>query len=329
LAGLFLFESFSNLPEVFKTKKTTKLSDLKLCILGNGSAVPTSSSNPSGQILNYKGSQFMFDCGEGTQMQMIKYKIKHRKLDHIFISHLHGDHFYGLIGLISTFHLFGRDRKLTVYAPQELEKLSREQLSISNTSLRFELEFVHLEKMNDKILCDGDDFEIKSFPLKHSVPSWGFVFKQKPTARRIKKDFVQQKKLKPKQIVAIKNGADFTDEKGVFFANTEITKPPKTVLSYAYCSDTSYYEPVIESVKGVTLLYHEATFNNAMLEVAIEKQHSTAQQAAEIAKKAGVSKLLLGHFSARFNDLSVLEQEAQSVFPNSYLSREGETYEIK
>ncbi len=271
----------------------------------------------------------MFDCGEGTQMQMIKYKIKHRKLDHIFISHLHGDHFYGLIGLISTFHLFGRDRKLTVYAPGDLEKLITYQLNISNTTLRFDLEFVHLEKMNDKILCDGDDFEIMSFPLKHSVPSWGFVFKQKPTARRIIKDFVQQKKLNQKQIVAIKDGADFTDEKGVFFSNTAITKLPKKALSYAYCSDTAYYEAVVENIKGVTLLYHEATFINEMLEVAIEKQHSTAQQAAEIAKNAGVSKLLLGHFSARFKDLSVLEQEAQSVFPNSYLSREGETYEIK
>jgi len=305
------------------------LSDLKLCILGNGSAVPTSYSNPSSQILSYKGTQFLFDCGEGTQMQMIKYKIKHRKLDNIFISHLHGDHFYGLIGLISTFHLFGRDKKLTIYAPQDLEDLINYQLNISNTNLRFDLEFVHLEKMTDKILCDGEDFEIKSFPLKHSVPCWGFVFRQKPTARRIKKDFVLQKELNPKQITDIKNGADFTDEKGVFFSNSEITKPPKPALSYAYCSDTVYYEPVVENIKGVTLLYHEATFDNQMLDVAVEKLHSTAQQAAEIAKKAAVSKLLLGHFSARFSDLRVLEQEAQSVFPNSYVSREGETYEIK
>jgi len=304
------------------------LSDLKLCILGNGSAVPTSYSNPSSQILNYKGTQFLFDCGEGTQMQMIKYRIKHRKLDNIFISHLHGDHFYGLIGLISTFHLFGRDRKLTIYAPQELEELIQHQLKISNTNLRFELEYVHLEQMSDKIICEGNDFEIRSFPLKHSVPCWGFVFRQKIAALRIKKDFVLQKKMTPKQIVDVKNGGDFTDDKGVFFPNKEITNPPKPPLSYAYCSDTAYYESVVEKISGVTLLYHEATFDTQMLEVAVEKQHSTACQAALIAKKAGVSKLLLGHFSARFSNLTVLEQEAQSVFPNSFLSREGETYDI-
>lgn len=301
---------------------------LKLTILGNGAAVPTSFSNPSSQLLTYEGKQFMFDCGEGTQMQMIKFKIRHRKLNHIFISHLHGDHFYGLIGLISTFHLYRREETLTIFAPAILKDLIRFQLEVSKTILNYELVFVDLEDVGDSALLDEDSFTINAFALKHSVPSWGFIFREKPRLRKINKDFVKEKSLKPEQIKSIKSGNDFIDSQGICYSNSMITSPSRCPVSYAYCSDTAYFEPIVKYVAGVNLLYHEATFDNAMESVANEKLHSTALQAAQIAKKSNVRKLMLGHFSARFHNPAILIQEAQTVFQNTILSVEGQTYHI-
>lgn len=305
------------------------MSVLKLTILGNGAAVPTTYCNPSSQLLTYEGKQFLIDCGEGTQMQLIKHKIRYRKLEHIFISHLHGDHFYGLIGLISTFHLYGRKKPLTVFAPAELEDLILYQLKISKTILNYKLTFVHLETSLNSPIYEDDDFIINSFPLKHSMPCWGFVFKEKPLLRKINKEFIKEKGIKSEQIIKIKLGSDFVDSKGVVYPNSDISDPPRKSLSYAYCSDTAYDESIISYIKDVCLLYHEATFDNSMEKVAIKKQHSTAAQAAQIAKKSKSLKLLLGHFSARFNDTTILLNEAREIFPNTYLSKEGETFLIE
>ena len=305
------------------------MSLLKLTILGKGAAVPTAYCNPSSQLLTYEGKQFLIDCGEGTQMQMIKHKVRYRKLEHIFISHLHGDHFYGLIGMISTFHLYGRKKPLTVFAPADLEDLILYQLKISKTALNYKLTFVHLETSLNSPLYEDDDFIISSFPLKHSMPCWGFVFKEKPLLRKIKKDFIKEKGIKSEQIIKIKLGNDYEDSHGVVYPNNEISDPPRKSLSYAYCSDTAYDETIISHIKDVCLLYHEATFDNSMEKVAIEKLHSTAAQAAQIAKKSKSLKLLLGHFSARFKDTAILLNEAREIFPNTYLSKEGQTFLIE
>jgi len=305
------------------------VSNLKLSVLGNGAAVPTAYCNPSGQLLTFEGNQFLIDCGEGTQMQLLKHKIRYRKLENIFISHLHGDHYYGLIGLISTFHLYGREKPLTIYAPADLEELIKHQLQVSKTTLNYELRFMHLENYNDDPLFESDDFYIKSFPLKHSVPCWGFVFREKPLLRKINREFIENKKIPSEQIVKIKQGSDFVDSDGVTYLNSQITIAPRKSLSYAYCSDTAYDESITKHIKDVTLLYHEATFDNSMETVASEKLHSTASQAAQIAKNSNSLKLLLGHFSARFKDPKVLLDEARKVFPNTFLSIEGRTYLIE
>lgn len=271
----------------------------------------------------------MIDCGEGTQMQMIKFKIKHRKLNHIFISHLHGDHFYGLIGLLSTFHLYGRKDPLTIYAPAELEGLIRFQLMVSKTALKYELKFKSLEIIGDAALFEDDEIEIKAFALKHSIPSWGFVFREKPRKRRINKEFIVEKDLATKDILSIKQGNDFIDAKGVWYSNDLISTSARKPLSYAYCSDTAFYEPIVEHIRGVDILYHEATFDNSMENIAIDKQHSTARHAAQIAKMSKVKKLLLGHFSARFNDTGILLKEAKEIFSNTQISEEGRTYYIE
>jgi len=304
------------------------VSDLKLIILGNGAAVPTSYQNPTSQLLVYKGKQFMIDCGEGTQMQMIKFKIRHRKLNHIFISHMHGDHYYGLIGLLSTFHLYGREEPLTISAPAALEGIIKLQLEAAKMTLKYKLIFQYLEEMGETPLCEDDSYTINAFTLKHSVPSWGFVFREKPRLRRIRKLFIEEKKLIPEQIINIKQGNDFVDSNGISYLNSEITESPRESSSYAYCSDTAYSESVIEHIRGVDLLYHESTFDNAMEKIAIEKKHSTAAHAAMIAEKSNAKKLLLGHFSARFSNLNILLDEAKVIFPNTVLSKEGLTYII-
>lgn len=304
------------------------MSDLKLIILGNGSAVPTRNANPSSQMLIYRGRQFLIDCGEGTQMQMIKYGVKTRRLNDIFISHLHGDHFFGLFGMLSTFHLFGRDKELNLFAPAPLKLLLEKVFETSDTRLRFKINFFPLEDFKSTPIIETDTFKINGFALNHSVPTQGFVFREKPLPPKIDKSFVKKIGLTVKQINAIKSGEDFIDDEGKLYPNKDITTKSRNPLSYAYCSDTSYSEEIIEHIKEVKLLYHEATFDDSMLGMAETKKHSTASQAAKIAKLAMVEKLILGHFSARFKSFELLLNEARNIFPNSQISVEGDTYNI-
>lgn len=304
------------------------MTDFKLTILGNGSAVPTNKQHPSSQIVKMSDLQFMVDCGEGTQMQMIKYGIKHRNLDHIFISHLHGDHYFGIFGLISTFHLFRRDKPLYIYAPAELKKLMEHQLDISKTSLRFQLKFYPLEEVGQSPLLIYKDFKVSIFPLYHRMPTWGLKISKEDFKLRIKKEFVAKYKPSIEQIILIKKGHDFKTESEIIIKNKEITHPVKPVQTYAYCSDTAYNENLIPVLENIDLLYHEATFDNSMEEMAVDRCHSTAAQAALLAKKSKVKRLLLGHYSARYESLAELLDQALRIFPNTALSEEGITYKI-
>ncbi len=299
-----------------------------LNILGSNSALPIKHRNPSAHLLNAGERSFLIDCGEGTQMQMQKYDLKASKISKIFISHLHGDHYFGLIGLISTFHLYRRTQSLEIYAPPLLEQIINIQLQASNTKLAFELIFKPISDDYDGIIFEDDKIIIESFPLNHRIATHAFVFRQKIGLRKINSDFVQKVSIPNEQYLKIKQGADFIDENGCIYKNKDITSEPLACKSYAYCSDTKFDENIVEKIKKITLLYHEATFADDNEEFAKEKHHSTARQAATIAKNAMVEKLIIGHFSTRYQNINILLNEAQSVFPNTILAKEGECIEI-
>ncbi|MCK4361247.1 MAG: ribonuclease Z [Bacteroidales bacterium] len=294
-----------------------------LTILGSGSAIPTLTRNPSAQLLNVHEKIFLIDCAEGTQLQLKKFKFRLQKIDHIFISHLHGDHFFGLIGLISTLHLLGRKNEMHVYAPAELEEIIDIQFKASGTILRFPLIFHYLHQKTSEIIYEDKNIKLRSFPLNHSIPTWGFVFREKQKERNIRKDFIIEKNIPVTEILKIKKGEDYVDENGKIYKNPEITLNPQEPRSYAYCSDTRYFEPVIPFIKDVDVLFHEATFMQDKVKNAIENFHSTAIEAATIAKKAGVNKLIIGHYSARYKNAELLLSEAKSIFPNTILAEDG------
>jgi len=302
--------------------------DFNVTILGCGSAVPTKTANPSSQLITYRNKQFLIDCGEGTQMRMIQYGIRHRKLDHIFISHLHGDHFFGLIGLLSTYHLIGRRSDLHLYAPEPLHSLIQHHFEATKTSLSFNLVFYALEGFGESYLYEDDYLFVKSFPLVHSTPSWGFLIKEKEKKRGLKKSFIEEYKPGIEEIKAILNGADFTTVQGKVLPNSSITNESAPPRSFAYCSDTAYEPAIVPFVEGVDLLYHEATFDNSLKDKAHDWLHATAEEAALIAKQARVKNLLIGHFSNRHNHFQLLLDEAKAVFENTNICREGETYTI-
>ncbi len=297
-------------------------------ILGNASAVPTAHSNLSAQLIAYGRKRFLVDCGEGTQHQLFKLHLKQSHIDHVFISHLHGDHFYGIFGFISTLHLFGREKTLHLYAPSPLEKLIAQVLEVSQTQLRYPLEFHALEDFDEHPLYQDEQLTIKCFPVSHRIPTWGFLFKEKPRARKVNKKFIESYQPTIKEIKAIKAGGGFVTSSGRLLNHLEVTDTPPKSRAYAYCADTAYHEPIIPEIFKSDLIYHEATFDNSMQQLAQEKYHATAQQAAMLAKKAEVGQLLLGHFSARHKDLTTLLHEAKAVFPSTQISIEGVTYEV-
>ena len=302
----------------------------QMTVLGCGSAVPTSWHSPSGQLVQHHNRQFLIDCGEGTQMQMIRYKVKQTNLNHIFISHLHGDHYCGLIGLMNTLHLMHREKPLHVFAPKDLYEIIHTQLRLSETTLHYPFELHPLEDYKKgATLYENEYMKVTLFPLKHSIAVWGFLFREKTMPPNIDKAFVKRYRPTIKQIHEIKSGADFTIPGGKLIKNEQITIPAPLPRSFAYCSDTAWLESTAHFVKGVNLLYHESTFDNSREELANITLHSTAAQAARVGLKSGAKKLLLGHYSARFKkDIEILQQEAREIFPESYLSNEGETYDI-
>jgi ribonuclease Z len=292
-------------------------------ILGCGSAMPTTLHNPSSQLVNANEKLFMIDCGEGTQLQMRKFKTRISKLHSIFISHIHGDHILGLPGLISTLNILGRKMDLNIYAHKEIEPLLLSALDFFCPHLVFQVHFFPLNADTFEQIYENKSLRVCSFPLKHRIPTCGFLFEEKESLRHIKREMIDFYQIPIKQIKEIKSGADFVTSDGRVIPNEMLTSPAKPPRRYAYCSDTAYCPDIIPYIEGVDALYHEATFAESEAIRAQQTFHSTARQAAKIAKAANVKKLILGHFSSRYTELDDLLHEAQSVFPDTLLAYEG------
>jgi len=300
-----------------------------LTVLGSNSAVPAHNRFPTSQILQHHNSKYMIDCGEGTQFQLNKYHIKRGNLNHIFISHLHADHFLGVVGLISSLRLNGKTEDLHIYAPPFLKEILDIQLMQDLERIRsFEYVFHPLKFGESYKIYENDSLEVFTIPLDHKIDCNGFLFKEKPKQRKIIGEKIKELDIPFDKINDIKNGQDFTNEQGKSFKNKELTLDPDKHKSYAYCSDTKYNESILPLIKEVDLLYHESTFMHEMKEKSEERFHTTSIQAATIAKKAKVKKLAIGHFSARYRDLNPMLEEAKTVFTNTELALEGTLFEI-
>lgn len=292
-------------------------------ILGCGSALPTIRHFASSQVINIREKLFMIDCGEGTQMQLRRSNLKFTRLNHIFISHLHGDHCFGLIGMLSTFDLLGRIAPIHIYAYKDLETQLKPQLNYFCKGMSYKVEFHHIDPNKTEVIYEDRSVSVTTIPLKHRVPTCGFLFQEKKTPDHIKRDMIDYYEIPIAYINTIKNGGDYTLPDGRVISHEELTTPSNEPRSYAYCSDTIYYKKITEQIKGVTLLYHEATLANEDLARAKEVFHTTAGQAGKIAKIAKVKQLVIGHFSARYQDESLLLEEAKAVFPNTILASEN------
>ena len=301
------------------------MQNFELTILGCSSATPTSKRNPTAQLLNIAERFFLIDCGEATQIQLRRFKLKFQRINHIFISHLHGDHYLGLMGLISSMHLLGRTVELHLYCPAELQEIIEIQFKHSQSYIKFEIVYHPHNYINNEIIFEDERVEVRTIILNHRIPCCGFIFKEKQLQANISKEMIHSHHLSVEQIVGIKSGNDLVKESGEVIRNAELVSRPHPPRSYAYCSDTCYDESIIEYIKGVDLLYHEATFLNEMATRAKETYHTTALQAGLIAKKAEVKRLMIGHYSARYKDLNLLLSEAKSAFENTILAIEGES----
>nr|WP_319265592.1 ribonuclease Z [uncultured Draconibacterium sp.] len=300
----------------------------ELTILGSNSALPTSNRYPTAQVLDVPGRCFLIDCGEGTQIQLRRNRISFSKIRHIFISHLHGDHFYGLVGLLSTMNLLGVKSDVHIYAPSELKTLIQPQLDFIRGEMSIKPIFHPLNLKKPQTVFENKNIEVLSFPVKHSIPTVGFLFREKPKQANIKKEMIEAYNIPLAKIKDIKAGADFEAEDGRIIPNEKLTTPPPKPKSYAFCTDTAFHPPLAEIIEGVDLLYHEATFLEELKDLAGKTLHSTARQAAEMAKLSKASKLLIGHFSSRFKNLEAFKSEAREVFKNTELATEGKKYII-
>jgi len=301
----------------------------ELTILGSSSALPTSDRYPTAQVLHVPGRFFLIDCGEGTQIQIRRQKIGFAKIKHIFISHLHGDHFYGLIGLLSTFNLLGLKNDIHIYSPSELKNLIQPQLDHLKADLQFKIIFHPLNFKKPQQIYADKRVEVFSFPLKHSSPTCGFLFKEVQKQPNIQKECILKYNIPVAEIKNIKAGGSFKTPEGEIIPNSELTVPPPKPCSYAFCTDTKFLPEISEIIKDVDLLYHEATFTEKMKDTAKQTMHSTAREAAEIARLANAKKLLIGHFSARYKTVSEFEEETKAVFENSEAVKDGKTYKIE
>ena len=301
---------------------------MKLTILGCYAATPRSITNPTSQVLEIKNHTFLIDCGEGTQVQLRKRKLKFSKINHIFISHLHGDHFYGLVGLISTFMLLNRKTDLHVYGPKGIKEIILLQLRFSNSYTGYNLYFHELTSTESEVVYEDDKVIVKTIPLKHRIYTNGYLFQEKTGERKINIEEVKRHNIETCYFQNIKNGKDITLNDGRMVPNEELTFAPPIPKSYAYCSDTAYDVTIVPIVENVDMLYHETTFLEADLEKANQTLHSTAKQAALIAQKANVKSLLLGHYSTRYDSIELFKTEAESVFPNVYLANDGLVFTV-
>ncbi len=302
---------------------------LKLTILGCHSATPRVNAHPTSQFLEIKNHHFLIDCGEGTQTQLRKYGIRFSKIKHIFISHLHGDHYFGLVGLISTFGLLNRESELHIYAPKGLKEIVTLQMKLSKSWTNYPLIFHELTSTESELIFEDEKVEIRTIPLDHRVYTNGFLFKEKLSERKLNMTAVSQHtEIKVCDYQNLKNGKDFILENGTVLKNESLTSNPPAPLSYAFCSDTSYFPAIIPIIKNVNCLYHETTFLNDRETLAETTKHSTAAQAASIAKQASVKQLIIGHFSSRYKNKAAFKIEAQEQFKNTLMAEEGKVFEI-
>ena len=294
----------------------------ELNILGCGSALPTTRHYPTSQVLNVRDKLFMIDCGEGTQLQMRKMHLNFSRLGHIFISHLHGDHCFGLIGLISTFNLLGRTAELHIYSPQGLEKLMKPWLEFFSPNNTYPVLFHEFEAKCPTLIYEDRSLTVTTIPLSHRMPCCGFLFAEKPAPNHILRDMVDFYGVPICELNRIKNGADYVTSEGEVIPNSRLTRPADPPRRYAYCSDTICLPSIVEQIQGVDLLFHEATFAEDAAARAQQTFHTTAAQAAGIARDAAVKRLLIGHYSARYEDESVFLREASAIFPDTLMAHE-------
>ncbi len=298
----------------------------EVTILGCGSALPTTRHNGSAQILNVREKYFLIDCAEGTQLQLRRHHVQLNRMNHIFISHLHGDHCFGLIGLISTQGLLGRIAPLHIYGPEDIEKVFRPQIDyFCQPHLSFPVEFHPISSKEGGCIYEDRSVCVYNIPLRHRVPCNGFLFKEQPLLPHIRRDAIECYHIPVSQINNIKAGMDYTLEDGTVVPNEQLTTPSAPPRSYAYCTDTVYLPHIAQQMEGVDLLYHEATFSKEDEYLSQKVFHSTTHQAAMIARKAGAKQLMIGHFSTRYDDEQLLLDEAKEIFPNTLLAREGLT----
>ena len=301
---------------------------MKLTILGSSASTPKVNKYTTSQLLKIRNHHILIDCGEGIQMQLRKLKINFSKISHIFISHLHGDHYFGLIGLISTFRLLGRDSDLNIYGPEGLREVINMQLKLSCSWLTYKVIFHTLKSKSQKIVLNNQDFTVKTIPLNHRIYTNGFLFEEKFYERNVNKSKIKEYKLKVDDIKKIKNGGDFFLKDGKKIENSFFLRAPKKSKRYAFCSDTAYYLDIIELISSVDCLYHESTFLDSHSDLAKKTKHSTASDAAKIASAANVGKLILGHFSNRYKNQEKFLLEAKIHFKNVELAIEGTEFDI-
>ena len=301
---------------------------MKLTILGCHSATPHANKSQTAQLLSTKNHHFLIDCGEGTQVLLRKAKVKFAHIKHIFISHLHGDHFYGLPGLISTFRLLGRQAPLHIYGPVGIQEAVTLLLKLADSWTNYPLHFHELSEKEPVCLFSKDEIQVHTIPLKHRIYTNGFLFQETPTERKINCEAVEKLRIDQSQIRNLKKGKDVVNLDGETISNAQVTHDPNPSKAYAFCSDTAYHPVITQQIKGVDVLYHESTFLDDNLELAKKTNHSTAKQAAQIAKDANVSRLILGHYSSRYNDLTSFQSEAGEIFDNVELAYDGYTLEF-
>ena len=301
----------------------------ELTVLGTGSATPTLQRNPSAQILKVREKLYLIDCGEGTQLALRKNKIKFQRIERVFISHLHGDHYLGLQGLLSTLSLLGRTKEIHIYAPKGLEELTELQFEVSRSICAFPIHFHTLSGTESMEIFENDDIIVSSFPLKHRIESFGFLFKEKKKQRHINGRLAKEQNVPHYAFSTLKKGQDFVDPNtNKIYTSEEFTLPASPSYSFAYCSDTAYLPNLVDIIKGCDLLYHETTFLEKDKVLAEKTQHSTCVEAANIAKAAKVKQLLMGHYSSRYDDLQVLLNECKSIFENTHLCKDGDVIKL-
>jgi ribonuclease Z len=301
---------------------------MTLTILGCYAATPRTMTNPTSQLLEMKGRMFLIDCGEGTQVQLRKHKLKFSRINHIFISHLHGDHFYGLIGLISTFALLGRKTDLHVYGPKGIKEVTLLQLKLSNSWTSYNLYFHELESEESVVVFEDEKVRVSTIPLRHRVYTNGYLFEEKSGERKLNIEAVENYEIDPSYYRKIKWGGDITLEDGRVIPNEDLTFDPLPAKSYAFCSDTVYNEGVLPIINNVDVLYHESTFLEVDVQYCEKTMHCTAIQAATIAQKANAGQLILGHYSTRYGSIEPFKEEARTIFPNTELADDGKVFEL-